>query len=136
MIIFIDYLPTIRPSKDYKGNTHQEITEISYDLKEMAKIFNCPVVCLAQLNRGVEQRQDKRPMKSDLRESGSIEQDADIIMMLYRDEYYNETTEENRNILEVDISKNRDGEVGLVKLLYKKEINKIENLYHYHKAKQ
>jgi replicative DNA helicase len=94
------------------------------------------VVCLAQLNRGVEQRQDKRPMKSDLRESGSIEQDADIIMMLYRDEYYNETTEENRNILEVDISKNRDGEVGLVKLLYKKEINKIENLYHYHKAKQ
>jgi replicative DNA helicase len=136
IIIFIDYLTKIRPSKDYKGNTHQEITEISYDLKEMAKIFNCPVVCLAQLNRGVEQRQDKRPMKSDLRESGSIEQDADIIMMLYRDEYYSETTEENRNILEVDISKNRDGEVGLVKLLYKKEINKIENLYHYHKAKQ
>jgi replicative DNA helicase len=136
IIIFIDYLTKIRPSRDYKGNTHQEITEISYDLKEMAKIFNCPVVCLAQLNRGVEQRPDKRPMKSDLRESGSIEQDADIIMMLYRDEYYNETTEENRNVLEVDVSKNRDGEVGLVKLLYKKEINKIENLYHYHKAKQ
>jgi replicative DNA helicase len=136
IIVFIDYLTKIRPSRDYKGNTHQEITEISYDLKEMAKIFNCPVVCLAQLNRGVEQRPDKRPMKSDLRESGSIEQDADIIAMLYRDEYYNDTTEENRNVLEVDISKNRDGEVGLVKLLYKKEINKIENLYHYHKAKQ
>lgn len=136
IIIFIDYLTKIRPSRDYKGNTHQEITEISYDLKEMAKIFNCPVVCLAQLNRGVEQRPEKRPMKSDLRESGSIEQDADIIMMLYRDEYYNEITEENRNLLEVDISKNRDGEVGLVKLLYKKEINKIENLYHYHKQKQ
>jgi replicative DNA helicase len=136
IIVFIDYLTKIRPSRDYKGNTHQEITEISYDLKEMAKIFNCPVVCLAQLNRGVEQRPDKRPMKSDLRESGSIEQDADIIMMLYRDEYYSETTDENRNVLEVDVSKNRDGEVGLVKLLYKKEINKIENLYYYHRAKQ
>jgi replicative DNA helicase len=136
IIVFIDYLTKIRPSRDYKGNTHQEITEISYDLKEMAKIFNCPVVCLAQLNRGVEQRPDKRPMNSDLRESGSIEQDADIIMMLYRDEYYSETTDENRNVLEVDVSKNRDGEVGLVKLLYKKEINKIENLYYYHRAKQ
>lgn len=133
IIVFIDYLTKIKPSRDYRGNTHQEITEISADLKEMAKTFNCPVVCLAQLNRGVEQRVDKRPMKSDLRESGSIEQDADIIMMLYRDEYYNETTEDNRNILEVDLSKNRDGEVGLVKLLYKKEINKIENLYHYHR---
>jgi replicative DNA helicase len=101
----------------------------------MAKDFNIPVVCLAQLNRGVEQRPEKRPMKSDLRESGSIEQDADIIMMLYRDEYYNPETE-LKNVLEVDISKNRDGIVGAVKLQYKKEINKIENLYHYHKQKQ
>lgn len=132
IIIFIDYLTKIKPSRDYKGNTHQEITEISADLKEMAKTFSCPVVCLAQLNRGVEQRPDKRPMKSDLRESGSIEQDADIIMMLYRDDYYNGETDENRNVLEVDISKNRDGEVGNVKLQYKKDINKIENFYHYH----
>lgn len=136
IIVFIDYLTLIKPSQDYKGNMHAQITEISADLKGMAKEFNCPVVCLAQLSRSVEQRGDKHPMMSDLRESGSIEQDADIIMMLYRDEYYNETTDENRNVLEVDIVKNRDGEVGLVKLLYKKEVNRIENLYHYHKQKQ
>jgi replicative DNA helicase len=136
IIVFIDYLTLIKPSQDYKGNMHAQITEISADLKVMAKQFDCPVVCLAQLSRSVEQRSDKHPMMSDLRESGSIEQDADIIMMLYRDEYYNDTTEENRNVLEVDIVKNRDGEVGLVKLLYKKEINKIEDLYHYHNQKQ
>lgn len=135
VLVIIDYLTLIRPSKDYKGNMHAQITEISADLKGMAKTFNCPVICLAQLSRSVEQRTDKRPLMSDLRESGSIEQDADIIMMLYRDEYYNETTEENRNLLEVDVAKNRDGETGPVKLLYKKEINKIENLYHYHKQK-
>jgi replicative DNA helicase len=136
ILVLIDYLTLIKPTQDYKGNTHAAISEITSDLKAMAKDFNCPVICLAQLNRGVEQRQDKRPMMSDLRESGSIEQDADIIMLLYRDEYYNETTEENRNVLEVDIAKNRDGEVGRVKLLYKKEINRIENLYHYHTQKQ
>lgn len=132
VIVFIDYLTLIRPAQNYRGNMHGQITEISADLKAMAKDFNCPVVCLAQLSRSVESRQDKRPMMSDLRESGSIEQDADIIALLYRDEYYNDTTEENRNVLEVDIAKARDGEVGRVKLLYKKDINKIENLYHYH----
>jgi replicative DNA helicase len=136
ILVLIDYLTLIKPSQDYRGNMHAQITDISADLKTMAKTFNCPVICLAQLSRGVEQRQNKRPLMSDLRESGSIEQDADIIMMLYRDEYYNDTTEENRNVLEVDIVKNRDGEVGLVKLLYKKEINKIEDLYHYHNQKQ
>lgn len=133
IIVFIDYLTLIKPSQDYKGNMHAQVTEISADLKAMAKDYKCPVVCLAQLSRGVEQRQDKRPMMSDLRESGSIEQDADVIMLLYRDEYYNETTDENRNVLEVGLEKNRDGEVGQIKLRYTKEINKIENLYHYHK---
>ncbi|MCD7034331.1 replicative DNA helicase [Metabacillus sp. GX 13764] len=132
IIVMIDYLTLIRPAQDHKGNTHAQVTEISADLKAMAKDFKCPVICLAQLSRGVEARQDKRPLMSDLRESGSIEQDADIIMLLYRDEYYNETTDENRDRLEVDIAKNRDGEVGDIKLMYKKEINKIENLYHYH----
>ena len=136
VIVYIDYLTKIRASQNYKGNAHAEFTEISADLKTMAKEFDIPVICLAQLSRNVEQRQDKHPLMSDLRESGSIEQDADIIMMLYRDEYYNETTEDNRNLLEVDVAKNRDGEVGLVKLLYKREINKIENLYHYHRQKQ
>lgn len=136
VIVFIDYLTKIKSSRNYNGNAHAETTEISADLKAMAKDFDCPVICLAQLSRGVEQRTDKRPMMSDLRESGSIEQDADVIALLYRDEYYNETTEENRNVLEVDVAKNRDGEVGKVKLLYKKDINKIENLYHYHNQKK
>ncbi|WP_243299117.1 replicative DNA helicase [Bacillus litorisediminis] len=132
IIVFIDYLTLIKPSQDYKSNTHAQVTEISADLKSMAKEFNCPVVCLAQLSRSVESRSDKRPFMSDLRESGSIEQDADIIMLLYRDEYYNGTTDDNRNVLEVDIAKNRDGEVGKVKIMYRKEINKMENFYHYH----
>jgi replicative DNA helicase len=129
VIVFIDYLTLIKPTKDYNGNGHAQFTEISADLQAMTKDFEVPVICLAQLSRGVEQRQDKRPLMSDLRESGSIEQDADIIMMLYRDEYYNETTEDNRNILEVDIAKNRDGEVGKVELKYLKEINKIESIF-------
>ncbi len=135
VIVFIDYLTLIKPSQNYNGNTHAAVTEISADLKGMAKEFKCPVVCLAQLSRGVEKRDNKRPLMSDLRESGSIEQDADIIMMLYRDEYYNKekTAEEDKRVLEVNVEKNRDGEVGLVKLRYKTEINKIENLYHYHK---
>jgi replicative DNA helicase len=136
VIVYIDYLTKIKPAQNYKGNMHAEITEISADLKAMAKDFDCPVICLAQLSREVEKRSDKHPLMSDLRESGSIEQDADVIMLLYRDEYYNETTEENKNVLEVEIAKNRDGEVGKVKLLYKKDINRIENLYHYHKQKQ
>lgn len=132
LVAFIDYMTLIKPTKDYNGNAHAQVTEISADLKAMAKDFDCPVICLAQLSRGVEQRADKRPMMSDLRESGSIEQDADIIALLYRDEYYNETTEDNRNVLEVDIAKNREGEVGSVKLQYKKDINRIENFYYYH----
>lgn len=136
IVVYIDYLTLMKPSQDYKGNMHAQVSELTADLKAMAKDYKCPVVCLAQLSRSVESRPDKRPMMSDLRESGSIEQDADIIMLLYRDEYYNETTEENRDVLEVDVAKNRDGEVGRVKLLYKKDINKIENLYHYHKQKQ
>ncbi|MBW3114217.1 replicative DNA helicase [Bacillus sp. MCCB 382] len=129
VIVFIDYLTLIKPSKDYNGNGHAQFTEISADLQALTKDYDVPIICLAQLSRGVEQRQDKRPLMSDLRESGSIEQDADIIMMLYRDEYYNETTEDNRNILEVDIAKNRDGEVGKVELKYLKQINKIESIF-------
>lgn len=136
VIAFIDYLSLIKPSQDYKGNTHAAITEISADLKNMAKDLDCPVVCLAQLSRAVENRPDKRPKMADLRESGSIEQDANIIMMLYRDEYYNEPTDETRNVLEVLIEKSRDGEVGKVYLKYMKEFSRIENLYHYHKQRK
>jgi replicative DNA helicase len=126
-LVLIDYLTLIKPSKDYNGNTHAQVTEISQDLKSMAKEFKCPVITLAQLSRSVEQRQNKRPVMSDLRESGSIEQDADIIMFLYRDDYYNDNPE-NKNILEVDIAKQRNGPTGVIKLYYNKEINKISNL--------
>jgi replicative DNA helicase len=132
----IDYLTLITPASEHNGNAHLQVSEISNDIKTMAKEFKCPIITLAQLSRGVEGRQNKRPTMSDLRESGSIEQDADIVAFLYRDEYYNDTTDENKNVLEVDITKQRNGPTGSVKLLYKKEINRIENLYHYHKQKQ
>ena len=82
-ILFIDYLTLIHSSQVYGGNSHQQVTELSKSLKTMAKDFDCPVICLAQLNRSVESRADKRPMMSDIRESGSVEQDADVIMFLY-----------------------------------------------------
>jgi len=128
ILVMIDYLTLITPASDHNGNSHLQVSEISADLKSLAKEFKCPIITLAQLSRGVEQRQNKRPAMSDLRESGSIEQDADVIMFLYRDEYYNKKTEENENVLEVDIAKQRNGPTGSIELYYKKEINKIENL--------
>jgi replicative DNA helicase len=114
-VVFIDYLQLITGNK--KGSREQEISEISRDLKSLAKELNITVISLAQLSRACEQRDNKRPMLSDLRESGSIEQDADIVMFLYRDEYYNQYTED-KNIAEVIISKNRNGRTGLTKLLW------------------
>lgn len=128
ILVMIDYLTLITPASDHNGNAHLQVSEISSDLKSLAKEFKCPIITLAQLSRGVESRQNKRPAMSDLRESGSIEQDADVIMFLYRDEYYNQTTPENENILEVDIAKQRNGPTGNVELYYKKEINMIHDV--------
>lgn len=128
ILVMIDYLTLITPGSDHNGNAHLQVSEISADLKALAKEFHCPIITLAQLSRGVEARKEKRPAMSDLRESGSIEQDADIVMFLYRDEYYNDTTDENKNVLEVDIAKQRNGPTGLVKLYYHKELNKIGDL--------
>lgn len=114
-VVFIDYLQLITGNK--KGSREQEISEISRDLKSLAKELNITVISLAQLSRACEQRENKRPVLSDLRESGSIEQDADIVMFLYRDEYYNEFTDE-KNIAEVIIGKNRNGRIGTTKLLW------------------
>lgn len=115
-LIIIDYLQLLA-SERKRDNKVQEVSDISRQLKILAKELNIPVIALAQLSRSVEARQDKRPMLSDLRESGSIEQDADIVMFLYRDEYYNANTN-NKNLAELIISKHRNGSTGKVNLYY------------------
>ena len=118
LIVFIDYLTLIKPTNDHKGNMHLAVSDISKQLKAIAKEFDCPVVSLAQLSRSVEKRNDKRPMLSDLRESGSIEEDADLVLFLYRDSYY--SGKEDDRSLEIIIAKNREGEVGIVEAEYNK----------------
>lgn len=125
-LIIIDYLQLIEVVKR-SSNRQQEISEISRDLKKMAKELGVPVIALSQLSRAVEQRQDKRPMMSDLRESGSIEQDADLVAFLYRDDYYNSETEK-KNIIEFILAKQRNGQVGTVELIFMKDYNKFANL--------
>ena len=127
-LIVIDYIQLIQGSNNRKnGSREQEIAEISRSLKILAKELNVPVIALSQLSRAVEQRPDHRPMLSDLRESGSIEQDADIVMFLYRDDYYNPDTEE-KDISEVIIAKHRAGSTGTVKLLWMGNYTKFVNL--------
>ncbi|MEH7388414.1 DnaB-like helicase C-terminal domain-containing protein [Bacillus sp. JJ1521] len=123
-IIFIDYLTLIHSSELYGGNAHLQITEISRNLKTMAKDFDCPVICLAQLNRSVETRNEKRPMMSDISESGSIEQDADVILFLYREKYYDKETD--NPFLEIIVSKNRNGPVGTIHVKYNEFTGLIE----------
>ena len=129
-LILIDYLQLITGTG--RENRQQEVSEISRQLKILAKELEVPVIALSQLSRSVEQRQDKRPVLSDIRESGSIEQDADIVAFLYRDDYYERGGEEEEgipnNIIEVIIEKNRSGARGTVELIFKKEYNKFMNI--------
>jgi replicative DNA helicase len=108
-------------------NRQQEISEISRSLKALARELNVPVIAVSQLSRAVENRQDRRPQLSDLRESGAIEQDADLVGLLLREEYYN-PTEENKGIADVIIAKQRNGPVGSVKLAFIKDYAKFDNL--------
>ncbi|MCM3111649.1 replicative DNA helicase [Lederbergia lenta] len=126
-VIIIDYLGLIRSEHFYGGNPTLQISEISQSLKNMAKEFKCPVIVLAQLNRSVEQRQDKRPMLSDIRDSGSVEQDADAVMFLYREKYYDKTSDNNN--LEIIVAKQRNGPVGTVLTRYNEYTGEILDDY-------
>ncbi len=126
-LVVIDYLQLMHVSQK-RDSREQEIALISRNMKYLAKEVNVPVVALAQLNRKVEERRDKRPMLSDLRESGAIEQDADVIIFLYRDEVYNPNKPESKGIAELIIGKQRNGPVGVVKLSYLSFCTAFENL--------
>jgi len=129
-LIVIDYLQLISGGRNYGANRQQEVSDISRSLKTLAMELNVPVIALSQLSRSVESREDKRPLMSDLRESGSIEQDADIVAFLYRDDYYNKEarSEDNNSISELIIGKHRNGPTATIELLFKKNTSTFLNL--------
>ena len=131
-LIVIDYLQLLSGGKNYGANRQQEVSDISRSLKTLALELGVPIIALSQLSRGVDQREDKRPVLSDLRDSGSIEQDADIVTFLYRDDYYRGVdktdSDDNNSIIEVNIAKHRSGPTAKIELLFKKNTSTFLNL--------
>jgi replicative DNA helicase len=125
-LVIVDYMQLVQGRRNAESR-QIEMSEISRALKAIAKDLNVPVVALSQLNRKVEDRPNKRPQLADLRESGAIEQDADVIAFIYRDEIYNPATEDNRNIAEIIIGKQRNGPTGYFKLTFQKELTRFRN---------
>ena len=125
-LVVVDYMQLIQGRRSAESR-QIEISEISRSLKSLAKDLDVPVVALSQLNRKVEDRPNKRPQIADLRESGAIEQDADVIAFIYRDEVYNPTTDENRNIAEIIIAKQRNGPTGGFRLTFQKEFTRFRD---------
>lgn len=126
-LIVVDYIQLARGDIGKGGSREQEVSSVSRGLKALAKEFNCPVIALSQLNRKVDDRADKRPMMSDLRDSGAIEQDADVILMMYRDEYYNPNSPD-KGTAEIIIGKQRMGETGRVQVLFQGEFSRFKSL--------
>jgi replicative DNA helicase len=127
-MIIIDYLQLMHGRTQGGDNRVQEVSGISRSLKSIARELRVPVIAISQLSRAPEARPDKRPILSDLRESGSIEQDADLVMFLYRDEYYNREKTEKPGIAEIIVAKHRNGPTGMVELMFRKELTRFENL--------
>ena len=128
-IIIIDYLQLMSAGAGNSDSRQQQISDISRSLKALARELSVPVVALSQLSRAVEQRPDHRPMLSDLRESGAIEQDADVVMFIYRDDYYNKDTDK-KGIAEIIIAKQRNGPVGTIELAWLADYTKFGNIDH------
>ena len=134
-IVLVDYLQLMTAGTDNRGSREQEVSSISRSLKAIAKELDVPIIALSQLNRSVESREGRRPQLSDLRESGAIEQDADMVIFIHRPEYYGITEDENnnslRNVAEIIISKHRNGAVGDVRLSFRKELAKFVDMDEY-----